>query len=105
MRQRTRVNYIDGLDDPFGSSFILPAEHADVENKPIARGSGAATITTNIVPIPHSDLNILISDYQVDDIIFGYDNLDIYKASTTDMAVQPAYSTAAAILSLFGGNQ
>jgi hypothetical protein len=104
MRQRARVNYSDGFDDPFGSSFILPIDQSFTDGQPVERESGASRITTNIVPMPYPELNILLPDYQVDDIVFGYDNLDIYRSPTPEAATEPDYSTTSAIKSLFGEN-
>jgi hypothetical protein len=105
MRQRARVNYSDGYDDPFGSSFILPVDQQLAENQPSDRLSDVASVTTHVVPMPHPELNILLPDYHVDDIVFGYDNLDIYRSPVDDAVIEPEYSTSAAILSLFGGKQ
>jgi hypothetical protein len=91
MRQRARVNDDNGFDDPFGSSFIVPADHTETE---------PSCVTTNVVPLPWTALNILLPDYHVKDIVFGYDSLDIYTATV----IEPDYSTTRAILSLFGTN-
>lgn len=95
MRQRALVNDYNGFDDPFGSSFILPADHTETE---------PSCVTTNVVPLPYLDLNILLPDYEVEDIVFGYDSLDIYTAPASQPVVEPDYSTTSAILSLFGTN-
>jgi hypothetical protein len=95
MRQLARVNDDTDFDDPFGSSFVLPADHAEIE---------LACVTTTVVPLPYPELNILLPDYEVEDIVFGYDTLDIHTLPSIEPVVQPDYSTTTAILSLFGTN-
>ncbi len=95
MRQRALVNDDIGFDDPFGSSFILPNDHTEIE---------PSSVTTNVVPLPHPALNTLLPDYAIEDIVFGYNNLDIYALPSIEPAAAPDYSTTSAILSLFGTN-
>jgi hypothetical protein len=102
MRQRARVHDSDVFDDPFGSSFILPVDEALTAQQLDLCGAEAFNITTSVVPLPYPELNILLPDYQVDDIVFGYDSLDIYSLPSAENAAEPDYSTTKAIVSLFG---
>jgi hypothetical protein len=102
MRQRARVDYNNGIDDPFGSSFILPIDQSLALDGSAQQDPKTASITTDAVPLPYPDLNILLPDYQVDEIVFGYDNLDIHTIAADEAVAEPDYSTAEAIINLFG---